>query len=483
MENEQKKLVLLASEAMISEEDQKLNPVFLSIRLKLADNTGNRNNQGVTASFISDLINRQDEFECLPFYADVKNLLARNYDNLGHMYNRVTKRFSSTQIGSLTDFYSETDNNGVISLYATARVPKREQEICIRLAELYELEKLNVSFEIKYNPEYTIEKDGILYIDANEENALTGLALVSVPAVPDATALDMVASVADDSDEIVAESEKSAMRGETTLMKKEEKITAEVTEENVTAEAEAEAEQTEAVAEAEDNAVAVAEGEGASETGGEEASEGGEGASEGSGEGASEGGGSGASGDDDSGDDDDDTTEDAPTIDPDDEQKKAVAETQEANAEVLEHSVDTHESVEQCPYTGEPVHVIEYHERIIETLEDAGNLIAELDNRIAELEEIKGKYDAIIAEQEEKALAKKRACAQAFAEKQGLNTTDTAVAEAIEKLDYEKIAELAMAEEQEEENEPVQQTITLASFVEMEVSDDKYGGLLSRKNK
>ena len=71
-----------------------------------------------------------------------------------------------------------------------------------------------------------------------------------------------------------------------------------------------------------------------------------------------------------------------------------------------------------------------------------------------------------------------------FAEKQGLNVEDTAVAEAIEKLDYEKIAELSMAEEQEEKPvEPAKQTITLASFVEMDVpSDDKYGGLLRRKN-
>ena len=59
---------------------------------------------------------------------------------------------------------------------------------------------------------------------------------------------------------------------------------------------------------------------------------------------------------------------------------------------------------------------------------------------------------------------------------------DAAVAEAIEKLDYAKIAELTMAEVKDEPEEaPAVQTITLASFVEMEVSDDKYGGLLSRK--
>ena len=478
----EKRLMFLASEVTIAEED-KLNPVFLSIKLKLADNAGNRNNEGITAAFISDLIKRQDEFECLPFYADVKKLLARDYDNLGHMYNKITRKFGTTQIGSLTDFYSETDNDGVISLYATARVPKREYDICVRLVELYELGKLCVSFEVRYNPEFTIEKDGVLFIDANEENALTGMALVSTPACVDAVALDMVAEVADDSD-IVAECEEQvSRRGETETMPNEKEMTAEV-EETVEVE-QAVAENTEPVQE--EAPVVVAEGEGASDSGegasesGEGASESGEGASEsGSGASASDGAGASESGSGSGNDSSDSVDNNVPTLDPDEDVKKANAETEEANAEVIEHSVDTHESVEN--WGGEPVHVIEFRERIIETMEDAGNAIAELENEIAELKEIKVKYDAIVAEREAQELAQKRKCAQAFAEKQGLNIEDTAVAEAIEKLDYAKIAELTMAETEEEpEVAPAVQTITLASFVEMEVSDDKYGGLLNRK--
>lgn len=481
MENE-KRLLFLASEVTIAEED-KLNPVFLSIKLKLADNAGNRNNEGITAAFISDLIKRQDEFECLPFYADVKNLLARNYDKLGHMYNRITKKFGTTQIGSLTDFYSETDNDGVISLYATARVPKREYDLCMRLIELYELGKLCVSFEVRYNPEYTIEKDGVLFIDANENNALTGIALVSMPACVDAVALDMVAEVAEDSDAIVAAREEQNKRGETETMPNEKEMTAEVEIEV--------AEETETVQE--DNPIAVAEGEGASESGegasesGEGASESGEGASE-SGSGASDGAGASEGG----GDGDDDTDEGGdvePTIDPD-EENRANAETQDANAEVVDHSIETYEAVEKCPETGETMHVQVVTERLVETIDpetviaEKDARIAELETKIAELEQVKAQYDEIIAEREAKALAEKQAKAKAFAEKQGLNVADTAVAEAIEKLDYNAIAELSMAEEQEEvETEPVKQTITLASFVEMDISDDKYGGLLSRKNK
>jgi hypothetical protein len=432
MENE-KRLLFLASEVTIAEEEDKLNPVFLSITLKLADNLGNRNDEGITAEFISDLIKRQKEFECLPFYADVDNLLARNYDKLSHKFNRITKRFSTTQIGSCTDFYSEVNNDGVVSLYATARVPKREREICLRLAELYEMGQLWVSFEIRYNPEHTIQKDGVLFIDAHEDNALTGIALVSVPAVADAGALDMVAEVVDDSEDIVAGCEEQAERGETEPMEKEN-ITAEVTEE----------EKTEAVAEVEEahaeEETAVAEEQEEKQENHEEEEE--------------------------------------------DEQKEdAVAETQEANAEVLEHSVDTHESVEN--WGGEPVHVFEYRERVIETMDDAQNLVAELDAKIVELEEIKSKYDAMIAEQVEKEMVEKKEKAKAFAEKQGLDVTETAVAEAIESLDYAKIAELTMSQVQEEEpaKEEVAPAITLASFSEMEIGEDKYGGLLTRRNK
>ena len=449
MENE-KRLSFLASEVAIAE-DEKLNPVFLNIKMKLADNAGNRNNEGITAAFISDLIKRQEEFDCLPFYADVKNLLARNYDKLGHMYNRITRKFASTQIGSLTDFYSETDNDGIISLYATARVPKREQEICIRLAELYDLGKLCVSFEVRYNPEDTIEKDGVLFIDASEDNALTGIALVSVPACEDAVALDMVAEVADGSDTIVAESEEqNSERGETETMPKEMEMTAEEIVTNETEEIAVSEEVVESEAVQNEDPIAVAEDDG--ENGGDEEKV-------------------------------------EPTEDPEEDDKEnANAEAEEANAEVIAHTLETYETVEKCPETGEAVHVQEVIERVVETLDPATVIaekdqkIAELETEIAELKQYKAKYDELVAEAEAKELANKQAKAKAFAEKQGLNVEDTAVAEAIEKLDYSKIAELSMAEEQEEiVEEPAKEKITLASFVEMEVSDDKYGGLLSRK--
>ena len=435
---EKQSLVLLSSEVMISEE-AKLHPVFLSVDFLLASDQANQNNEGVTKAFIDDLISRKEMFECLPMYVDMDKLLAGDYDNLTHLYNRLTKKFGTRQFGSLTNFYSETDENGVTSLYAQARFPKRELEACMRLVELYEQGKLCVSFELRYNPEHVVIQDGVKYIDAYEDNALVGMCIVSSPAEVRAVALDLVAQKHDDnSDPIITEGEEPTNRGETEPMEKEN-ITAEVTEENAIAE-EAKT-QEEAVAEVvEEPAAQTEEAVAEQETPAEEA------------------------------------------VAEQEESEAAVAETQEATAETLEHSVDTHESVEN--WGGNPVHVIEYHERVIESMEEAGNLIAELDRQVAELNEIKSKYDALMAEQHERELAEKRDHAKAFAEKQGLDVNDVAVAEAIANIDYEKIAELTMAEEKPEPaKEEESATVAMASFVNIEIGNDPYGGLLARKSK
>ena len=439
MENEQKKLVLLSECVSISEE-AKLNPTFLTVDVKLCDSSLNLNREGVTQEFIEQFVANANEHVCLPFYADVKNLLAENYKALGHLYNKATRKFGTQMIGSMSEFYTETDDNGVMSLCGKIRIPKRDRDIIYRLVDLYEMGRFAVSTEVSYDPrECDVTQDG-KFIVASENSSLNGLCLVWTPACADAYAMDMVAEAADDSEEIVTEGEElTAERGETEPMEKEN-ITAEVTEEAV---AEETKEAEEAVAETvEETQETVAEEQTAEAEKQEEEKE------------------------------------------SEEEQKEdeAVAETQEANSEVLEHSVDTHESVEN--WGGEPVHVFEYRERVIETMSEAESLVAELDAKIAELEEVKSKYDAIMQAEADKAMAEKREKAKAFAEKQGLDVNETAVAEAIENLDYTKIAELTMAQAQDEEPAKKEQpAITLASFVELDISEDKYGGLLSRRNK
>lgn len=189
--------------------------------------------------------------------------------------------------------------------------------------------------------------------------------------------------------------------------------------------------------------------------------------------------------------------------DPDEDKDDAVA-------EVVMHHVETQQTYHAGdPKWHEPATVCtQVTETIVETVDvgaegaavaeadapvavaeedEKDRKIAELETRIAELEVIEGKYNEIMKAEAERALAEKQAKAKAFAEKQGLNVEDTAVAEAISALDYAKIAELTMAQVVDEEPETVEekpvQKITLASFVELNVGDNAYGGLLNRRNK
>lgn len=442
MENKEQVLHVLAEDVSISE--QASNDIFLLVEFLMFTSEANLKGEGVTVAFINDFLENTEDYISLPLYCDTENLLAGRFTRLGHRYSRETGSFDTVQIGGFVKFWSK-EEDGVVTVYGQARIPKREHDICERIIQLYKLGKLSMSFEVRYLSSDTVQKDGATFIDVGENNKLTGACICWQPAFPDAHAQLLVAEEqgTDESELIVAgdvpEKDGADTEVSKAMPKEKENMTAEATEETAAAE---EQEQTEAVAEAEETHDAVAEEQ-------EEQKE----------------------------------PEDEQK-DPE-EEKETVAEVQEASAEVIEHSVDTHESVEECPYSGEPVHVIEYHERIIETMEDAGNLIAELDAKVAELEEIKGKYDAMIAEEQAKALAEKKEQAKAFAEKQGLDVNETAVAEAIENLDYTKIAELTMAQAQEEKpaEEEQKPAVTLASFVELDISDDKYGGLLSRRSK
>ena len=449
-------IVLLSSKVMISEE-AKLHPVFLTVQFLMASNQGNLNREGVTKAFIDDFVSRKDVFECLPMYVDMQRLLDGDFDNLTHLYNRATKKFGTVQFGSLTNFYEETDEDGVTSLYAEARFPKREFGACMRLIELYEQGRLCVSVELRYNPEHTLKKDGVMFIDAYEDNALTGLCIVSEPAEKRAVALDMVAEKQADDSQIVTEGGKPTDRGENE-MDKTENMTADVAEE---------------IVETED--VAVAEAEVSEEMTAATEPQPGDSTTKDDPEG------------------EENETQDGDDADdkPEDDEDRERLNAEETQAEVLEHSVDVHESVENYCENCPPVHVTEVVERVVETIDpetviaEQKETIAKLEAQIAQLNQIAEKYNAIIAEREAQALAEKKANAKAFAERQGLDARDAAVAEAIESLDYTKIAELTMAQAEKEEKEvPAEENkISLASFVEFEINNDGYGGLLNRRNK
>lgn len=106
------------------------------------------------------------------------------------MYDEQAHMFRAPQIGSFIALEKRYDEYGAC-LYGTARVNKRNPRVSEAIAELYAGGALNFSFEIEAGS--TRVEDGVLIVDADEDNDLTGVAIVSVPAYPESEALSLVA--------------------------------------------------------------------------------------------------------------------------------------------------------------------------------------------------------------------------------------------------------------------------------------------------
>lgn len=192
-------LYLQASDISVTRDPN--NPMMV-IDLRMMSTQPNNNGEGVTEAFIDSVIANAEMLCGIPLYADVDNLTAWKFDQLTHMYDKLTLTYGTTMIGSFITFKKVNDQYGV-SLYGQARIPKREKQICDAVLELYRLGMLNFSCEIKYvYPSGVIRVGDVMYIDANPQNVLTGMCVVTHPAFDEATALDLVAEQKADDKEV-----------------------------------------------------------------------------------------------------------------------------------------------------------------------------------------------------------------------------------------------------------------------------------------
>lgn len=317
------------------------------------------------------------------------------------MQNRLTGTFGTTQVGAMLNFRKVNDEYG-ISLIGEARIPKREHVICERVIELYEQGELNFSFEIRYTEDHIIKKDGVTYIDAAEHNVITGMAIVSVPAYSESFALSLVAE--DQAREVILDEE--GTEG-VEIMDEAEKTVAEQTEveeEIVVSEETKPEETTEAVAEVTEEATDETATE---ETVAEKTEE---------------------PEDEEKPDEDEDDKEDEPK-----KEGRTAAELESALAE----------SEAECA---------NWHAQYMAIEAEIANIRAAMAEANAEIERLRAmevELDAFRAAKAAEELVKNQDKARAFAQKQGLDIEDTAVAEAIQTLNYTKIAELTMANEPE----------------------------------
>lgn len=438
MENE--KLLLMASAVSVQQQQSMAkNDVFMLVRFLLVDTLPNLNRQGVTQGFVNDMIARRDQLIGLPLYCDVERLLQHDYEHLGHMLDDDGV-FHSTQIGSLVDFELVNDG-GVSAIFTTARIPKRQTSICECLIELYNMDSLKFSFQISYNPAYTVEKDGVLYVDKSDDNSLTGVALVSIPANPNSCALQMVAEKAEATEGVenemdIKEMEAALAEKDAIIAERDAKIeqlnkaiAAKSSEEQEVPSDEKEKEE-EVVAECKKDAEAECKKEVQAECKKDAEAE--------------------------------CKKEDATAEKEDPEQMKDEEKEQEAVAEQKKEACA--QVAVASPYEMECMQ------------QEINRLRVELAGAAA----AKAELEAIKSEMAAKELEREQAMAKAFAEKQGLDSEDQVVSKAIAELDYKMIAELTMKNDKPVEKE---QRIVVASIAGngFEICGGKWDDLLASR--
>lgn len=181
-------IIMNASNILISE--LKSNRRYMSLSMRMFSTRENLNHVAVTEAFIDNIIANKEEYICMPLCADVPKMKKKDYRGLTHLYDAKSGTFLADVIGGFYDFEKVSDEFG-ISLIGHARVNKRIEAVCTAIEELYANNALNFSFEISAGE--LREENGITIVDASDNNELTAMAVVSVPAYPESKALDLVA--------------------------------------------------------------------------------------------------------------------------------------------------------------------------------------------------------------------------------------------------------------------------------------------------
>lgn len=176
------------------------NDMYMTIVVQMFSTEVNLNNVRVTAGFIDDIVNNKEKYTWVPFCVDKQPLRDGRIYSLQHKMDEMKERFTTEQIGSFVNFWKE-EVGDITILYGEARIPKRDMQICDMLEKMYELGMLKVSFEIMSG---ACTHDGdVVVVDANEANRLVGMAVVSIPAYPDASSAVLMVAEAESGAELV----------------------------------------------------------------------------------------------------------------------------------------------------------------------------------------------------------------------------------------------------------------------------------------
>ena len=180
--------MMTASNILLSEAQP--NKKYMTVKMRMFSTQPNLNDVMVTEAFIDRIIANKEDYVCMPLCADVKKMQDGDKKGLHHLYDKKTGLFLAEMIGAFYDIQKVNDEYGV-SLIGEARINKRNPKVCETIESLYKSGELNFSFEII--AENIKTEDGKTIVDADEGNDLYSMAVVSIPAYPEATALALTA--------------------------------------------------------------------------------------------------------------------------------------------------------------------------------------------------------------------------------------------------------------------------------------------------
>lgn len=173
------------------------NDIYMSLNMCILTNSVNLNNLLFTEDYINGIVENKDAFIGIPLVANRLKLENGLYGNLTHEFNKKTGELKTDTVGSFVDFWTNTDEDGVLQLMGQARIFKRYPNVCNAFIELFEQNALNFSCEvIVYGYESNNEETGVrsvAYKYDGQTNSLLSSCSVTNPAEPKSKASLLVA--------------------------------------------------------------------------------------------------------------------------------------------------------------------------------------------------------------------------------------------------------------------------------------------------
>lgn len=175
---------------------QEANDIYMELTLCILTNQINLNKLEFTEDYINGIVENKDRFIGIPLVVN-RSKLESGIGDLTHEFDPKTGKLNTDQVGSFVDFWSSSDEDGVIELMGLVRVQKRYASVCNALIDLYEADNLEFSCEIfAYGYANKNEETGVRSVDYKYEgyiNSLIGSAVIDLPAEPKSTARLLVA--------------------------------------------------------------------------------------------------------------------------------------------------------------------------------------------------------------------------------------------------------------------------------------------------